>query len=136
MRDLKYLNLDGLDDLSRVKPARIRAMFWKGFGLVVAGASIALTLTTLVGCAAPAPVYESRFPRQDEGIKLNDRWMQCAANFAATQAEKCKPRCGREDYALVVNAVANYCGGSEVQESGGYLLSKIWEETMRQTDQH
>ena len=78
------------------------------------------------GCAAPSPYHDD-----DEGIEINEYWMRCAANFTVTHRNKCAPYCGQQHYAALVNEVAESCGGSDVQPSGGYLLSKIWQEAAR-----
>ena len=126
-------DLDGVNRANRHEPGRASRKAGP-IGLAI-GTALAALGYLVVGCASPGAPERGpmAIPGEYEGIRINGAWMRCAANFAATQAEKCAPRCDRDDYALVAETVADYCGGSDVQERGGYLLSRIWMETMRLT---
>ena len=67
----------------------------------------------------------------DDEPDVNRRWMRCAVNLTILQTEKCQSRCTHEHYRPLLNAVAERCGGSDVQPRGGYLLTRIWSDATR-----
>ena len=55
------------------------------------------------------------------------QWVCCAARFVSMHRADCEPNCGvRQGYRTLLNDVAEACGGSDVQEGGGTLLSELW----------
>ena len=70
----------------------------------------------------------SRLGPIDDEPEVNPYWMRCALKFTLVHRDKCNPECSPEHYGSLLNDVADHCGGSDIQPSGGYLLRRIWVE--------
>ena len=62
------------------------------------------------------------------------QWVCCAARFVSMHRAACEPNCGRQGYRTLLNDVAEVCGGSDVQEGGGTLLSELWTDAGRRAN--
>ena len=61
------------------------------------------------------------------------QWVCCAARFVSMHRAACEPNCG-QGYRTLLNDVAEVCGGSDVQEGGGTLLSELWTDAGRRAN--
>lgn len=73
----------------------------------------------------------SRLGPLDDEPDINPHWMRCAVNLTVLHRDRCMPACTYEHYGPLLNAVAERCGGSDVQPSGGYLLTQLWVEATK-----
>ena len=70
----------------------------------------------------------SRLGPQNSEPEVNPYWIRCALKFTVLHRDKCSPGCSHEHYMPLVNDVASNCGGSDIQPSGGLLLTQLWTE--------
>ena len=56
------------------------------------------------------------------------QWVCCAAQAVAKHRAACEPDCKSRHHTALLDDVASFCGGSEVQEGGGMLLIGLWTE--------
>ena len=73
----------------------------------------------------------SRLGPLDGKPNTNPHWMRCAVNLTVLHRDKCWPACTHEHYGPLLNNVADHCGGSDIQPSGGYLLTQLWAEAIK-----
>lgn len=78
----------------------------------------------------------SRLGPLDGEPDVNLYWMRCAVNLTVLHRDKCSPACTPQHYGPLLNDVANRCGGSDIQPSGGYLLSQLWVEARSKGGPH
>ena len=63
--------------------------------------------------------------------RLNEYWVGCAANFTTTHVAKCEGDCQfGKHYGPLLNDVAEYCGGSDIQPHGGAILTALWQRSL------
>lgn len=75
----------------------------------------------------------SRLGAQDDEPAVNPYWMRCALNLTVMHRNSCWPQCTRAHYGPLLNDVHDHCGESDVQRSGGYLLTRLWMEATGQS---
>ena len=65
--------------------------------------------------------------RAKRGLSAKTPMGVLCGSFVSMHRADCEPNCGaRQGYRTLLNDVAEACGGSDVQEGGGTLLSELW----------